>query len=294
MERRKRTKILKTNPEKVICGGIHFFVVLVYFFELFIILPRIYGHGFESPWKLAHVFTGTWILVNLLISYWKFLLTDPGTGSLILPSSLQKGWFYCWSCEANAPPRSFHCQRCSTCVLVRDHHCIISSNCLGHTTRRYFLLMNFYFWVALLYANILNMDFAWEIYHAFNFKMLLVMFVPGVAWILGYAKNETFFMMMVTTITLLGFIYSSTVFYFHARNTIQGITTHEYKYKKGQEYNLGWRKNLMNALGINWKFCWISPLVPSPLPGDGVNFEVAASLLNNQGRGETRSIDKSS
>ena len=80
MERRKRTKILKTNPEKVICGGIHFFVVLVYFFELFIILPRIYGHGFESPWKLAHVFTGLQLLYvpyqivgRLALVIWKCL-----------------------------------------------------------------------------------------------------------------------------------------------------------------------------------------------------------------------------
>lgn len=273
MERRKKNSVLTQFHERLICGFIHGFVLLVYFFELFIILPRIYGSGFSSKAKIAHTFLGTYILINLLIAYWKFLLTDPGPGAVVLPSSLKNGWFYCWSCEANAPPRSFHCHRCNICVLARDHHCVISSNCLGYKTRRYFLLMNFYFWIALLYANVLNIDFAWEVYHNFSFNTFIVMFLPGIAWLFGLAENETFFMMLVTTLTLLFFIYASSVFYFHVRNSVQGRTTYEYKYKKGHEYNLGLKKNLENALGMNWKIGWLSPLIPSPLPGDGINFE---------------------
>lgn len=271
MERSKRS-ILKHPHEKVTCCTIHVLVFMVYFFELLVILPRIYGNGYSSTGKVCHVVAGTFILFNMLASYWKFLLTDPGIGTS-LPSSLSLGWFYCWVCEANVPPRSFHCNQCATCVLVRDHHCAFNSNCLGYKTRRYFLLMNIYFWVALLYANIMNMDWAYEVYHNFTLTTLVVMFLPGVAWLFGLAEQETFFMMMVTTLCLLFFIYATSILYFHMRNTLQGITTHEYKYKKGQEYNLGIWKNIEHAFGTNWKFGWISPLISSPLPGDGITFE---------------------
>merc|ERR1712183_478334 len=109
MVSRKSNTVLRLGHERVICGFVHFAVMSVYLFEFFVILPRIYGDGYTSYPKLAHIFTGTYILINLFIAYWKFLLTDSSAGSVVLPSSLNKGWFYCWSCESNAPPRSYHC-----------------------------------------------------------------------------------------------------------------------------------------------------------------------------------------
>lgn len=273
MLRRRPGAILQRKSERIICGVIHFFALVIYLFELFVILPRIYGWNFSSTHKILHVIAGTALLFNWLLAYWMFLLTDAGTGGLILQSDFKHGWFYCWKCETNSPPRSYHCPNCATCVLVRDHHCVLSSNCVGYNTRRYFLLMNLYFWLGLLYANYFNMDYAYEIYHNFSFNTFIAMTLPGVAWFFGLAGFNTFFMNAVTSLTSFFFFYSSYVFYFHMRCTVQGITTHEYKYNKGQEYNLGFRRNMETALGVNWTWAWISPLIPSPLPGNGIDFD---------------------
>lgn len=53
----------------------------------------------------------------------------------------------------------------------------------------------------------------------------------------------------------------------------RGRTTPEVQKGTGLTYDLGLTENLANAFGTNWKFAWLSPFVPSPLPGDGVHFK---------------------
>nr|CAB3267902.1 probable palmitoyltransferase ZDHHC24 [Phallusia mammillata] len=281
MEERRKI-ILKRRPEKIIVGGIIVLVFAVYFFELLLILPKIYGPGFSSSHKIAHVVAGTWILFNALISMWKFIVVDPGSGSVVLPSILKEGWRFCYQCEANYPPRSYHCFSCDQCVLVRDHHCVIGANCVGYKTRRYFLHMNIYLWIALLYANILNMDFVFELYHTINSQSLLTMFMPMLAWMFGIAKGETFLMAMFTSLCVVSFLYATAILLFHMRNTLKGRTTPEVMKKLGQMYNLGIVNNLREAFGINWPIAWISPLIPSPLPGDGITFKEKEFVEQNE------------
>uniref|UniRef100_H2Y8J1 Palmitoyltransferase n=1 Tax=Ciona savignyi TaxID=51511 RepID=H2Y8J1_CIOSA len=281
MEERRKC-ILKTRLDKIVITVVHILMCGVYLFELLVILPRIYEDS-SSVGKNLHIVAGTWILFNAIASLWKFVLVDPGTGSLILPSMLKPGWRFCWKCEANYPPRSFHCFQCEQCVLVRDHHCIIGSNCVGYRTRRYFHLMAFYMWFALLYANLLNMDFVWELFHSFGSKTLLTMFMPLLAWIFGVAEGETLAMAFFSSFCILAFLYGTAVILFHIRNTLKGRTTHEEAKGLGAKYNLGLTENMKSTFGNNWKFAWLSPLIPSPMPGDGLTF-VEKELLSQCGK----------
>nr|XP_002125220.2 probable palmitoyltransferase ZDHHC24 [Ciona intestinalis] len=281
MEERRKV-ILKTRLDKIVCAVIHSLMVGVFLFELLVILPKIYEDDYNVR-KVPHIIAGLFILFNAVASLWKFILTDPGTGSVILPSMLKPGWRFCWKCEANYPPRSFHCFICEQCVLVRDHHCVIGSNCVGYRTRRYFLLMAFYMWFALLYANLLNMDFVWELFHSFGSRTLLTMFMPLLAWIFGIAEGETLATAFFTSFCIITFLYGTAILVFHMRNTVKGRTTHEEAKGVGSKYNLGLEENLKSTFGVNWKFAWICPLIPSPMPGDGFCF-VEKELLEQSGK----------
>jgi len=46
----------------------------------------------------------------------------------------------------------------------------MGSNCVGYANRRYFMLAVFYMWLALLYSNLLNIDFVWELYHSLQLR----------------------------------------------------------------------------------------------------------------------------
>jgi len=273
MYERRRKKYLTRKHERFMCGFVHTAVFTIYLFELFYVLPTIYPGEEHHKTKLLHVVFGTVILFNWIASYWKFLTTDTTSGSSIMPGrSLQGGWFYCWACQSSAPPRSFHCESCGVCVLVRDHHCIISSNCLGHKTRRYFILMCFYFWLALLYSNILNYTIAVQLYETSSWRTIVVCMLPGIAWLMGIFAIGVFSKLFIITMTFMFFCYSSYLFHYHLVQTIHGRTTHEFKHDKGHEYDISWQENLRQAMGENWRFGWVCPLIPSRLPGDGCNF----------------------
>ena len=54
---------------------------------------------------------------------------------------------------------------------------------------------------------------------------------------------------------------------------LRGRTTHEVAKSVGGMYDLGLVENVKETFGVNWKIGWISPLISSPLPGDGVAFK---------------------
>ena len=44
----------------------------------------------------------------------------------------------------------------------------------------------------------------------------------------------------------------------------------EYFVNNIKDFDYGWRGNMEYVFGKNWKFAWISPLITSPLPSDGI------------------------
>ena len=62
--------------------------------------------------------------------------------------------------------------------------------------------------------------------------------------------------------------------FFHLQNVCHGQITYERTHKIFK-YNIGWKENFKAVFGKNWKFAWISPGIPSKLPGDGLKFPIA-------------------
>ena len=254
-----------------------FVVHVIPFFELLIILPYIDAHKRGTYW--LHVAAGIFIYINVMTSFVWTITTDTSSGNEVLPTVLKPGWRFCSACEANAPPRSLHCFFCNICVLKRDHHCMFTGNCIGHANHRYFLTMVFYFCVAALYCNFLNMDYTWEIIGEISLRSLFTMIVPLFAWMLGLTEAFTFGVAFISSTCLIGFFLLGALTAFHILNIYMGQTTWE-RSLKSREYDLGWKENVRHVFGVNWYVSWISPFIPSPLPGNGIEFMKRGAFEN--------------
>ena len=240
-------------------------------FEMFIVIPKLYPEMCVG--KFLHMAFGIFLFVNTVANFFYAMGTDVTSGSTVLPSILKPGWKYCHTCMHNAPPRAVHCWACECCVLKRDHHCMFTGRCIGHKNLRYYLMAVFYLSLGALYANYLNMDYAMEVlYENLNWKVIIAMVAPLVGWSLGITESLSFFVSFQCGTCMIASVMFTGLLFYHVRLILRGQTTHEWRNNHERVYNLGWKRNLQEALGTRWYLVWISPLVPSPLPGDGIYF----------------------
>ena len=237
------------------------------FFELLVVLPYIDGKGSEAYW--IHVALGWILYVNSAAALVMCITAETGSGSVVLPSILKAGWRFCSSCEANAPPRSFHCWVCRKCVLSRDHHCVFTGNCIGHSNRRYFLLFLFYVWLAATYSTFLHFDYVIEMLHGFSWQALFTMLAPMISWMAGSSSAIHFPVAFLSSSTLIASLLVGGLLCWHLMNVTTGQTAHE-RAKGCHDYDLGWRRNVEQVFGKNWTYAWITPFIPSPLPTNGI------------------------
>ena len=249
-----------------------FMVIMVHvipLFELIIILPYIDSHARGTWW--IHFLVGIFIYVNVMVSFVKTIITDTTSGNLVLPSILKPGWRFCSVCEANSPPRSLHCYFCNQCILKRDHHCMFTGNCIGHSNQRYFITMIFYVFVGAVYCNFLNIDYTWELLGDMTIKSLFTMIMPIFAYMLGLTPSYTFGVAFISSTCVLGLFLMGALLTYHLINAYNGQITHERSHRV-REYNLGWKENFRHIMGDKWYIAWLSPIIESNLPGNGVEF----------------------
>ena len=252
---------------------------IVGFYELLVILPYIDSDRTRTFW--LHVCVGLYLYLNTMSAFVLLMRTDTTTSrnGVIMPSNLKAGWRFCSSCEANAPPRSYHCWCCDICVLRRDHHCVFAGHCIGFANHRYFLSLMFHVSVGALYCNYLNMDYTMEILEGLSLKTAFTMFMPLFSWMLGLTQTFSFLVAFVSALCLFGFLLAAVLFSYHMMNLVNGQTTFE-RARGIRDWDCGWRENLRQVLGVRWYLTWLSPWVPSPLQGDGIEFTKPGSYEN--------------
>lgn len=186
------------------------------------------------------------------------------------------GWTYCYGCQTNAPPRSYHCAICNRCVLKRDHHCIYTGRCIGYFNYRYYLTILFYSLLLAIFTSSISLSLAWEMLGDFSVYNILGFIFPIVMFFLGifnFYKAYTVFMSFIVTLFSL---MLTILAIWHTKNVCHNMTT--YERRRGIfTYDLGLRENLRQILGKKWRVSWISPFIPSPLPGDGLKFPTKGS-----------------
>lgn len=263
----------KCLQDAAVTGFVLVITPVMYYFELFIVLPTFFG--LWSCWHIFHFICGTFILCNICANLVAIMMVDTSINGRILPTKLEADWRFCATCESIAPPRSWHCNICDTCIIKRDHHCVFTSCCIGHHNQRYFVAFVFYMFIATMYANYFNLFFIIELVEFNSWKVILKIFFPLVAIMLDYSLKHLYLFLFL--ITGIGSIFTGTLLIYHMNMIIRGVVTHE-RAEKHSKYDLGWRKNLELALGDKWHLILLMPFVESKLLHDGIYWDTKQSL----------------
>lgn len=230
-------------------------------------------------WKVVHLLSQYFMLGNICWNALLFYRTSPSIKGVFLGGEgMGQGWRYCYTCETHTPPRCSHCYDCKVCVLRRDHHCVFFDQCVGFRNYRYFLICLLFMWSGLLYATLMNAEvFIVILKEGVTLHSVLLLLIPWIMLISGQVSARAFAFAFIADTCVVGFLLVSAFFFFHLYLLFRGQTTREW-YSSRRPYSLGLLGNLRHTLGVRWYACWLSPLISSPIPGDGINFVVTGSL----------------
>ncbi|XP_077388119.1 putative palmitoyltransferase ZDHHC24 [Festucalex cinctus] len=233
----------------------------------------------SSRWKSLHLLAQYFMLCNICWNAVLFVRTSPSIKGVFLGGDgVGQGWRYCYACETHTPPRCSHCYDCNVCVLRRDHHCVFFGQCVGFRNYRYFLSCLLFMWSGLLYATLMNAEvFIVILKEGVTVHSVLLLMIPWIMLISGQVSARAFTFAFIADTCVVGLLLVSAFFFFHLFLLFRGQTTREW-YSSRRPYNLGLLGNLRHTFGSCWYLCWLCPLIPSPLPGDGIHFQVTGSL----------------
>lgn len=266
----RRYILPRSFQDAAITSFLMIIIPFIYYFEIFVVLPHFYI--LWSPAFIFHLCTGTFILWNLCSNIMAIILCDNSIKGLFLPSVLGHDWKFCSVCESITPPRSWHCDICNVCILKRDHHCKFTSCCIGHFNHRYFYVFVVYMFVATLYASVYNFYFIYDVVHFDTLGSLLKLVFPIAALFVFFTYKEVY--LAATLLTVFGAMFTGVLLVFHSKLIMRNKTTHEKHYSK---YNRGRIENMKDVFGERWYLVWLSPLIESKLPQDGVNWITSES-----------------
>lgn len=252
----------------------------------------LYGEIAIAPWLVETYSVGTlkmcfyqllalFFYVNVMGNIYMIITTNTSTTGKMLPTLLKPGWRFCYACEANSPPRSFHCWTCNKCILKRDHHCMFTSQCIGHYNYRFYFWLVFYGWCGTVFCWTMSMPYVWSLLGEFSIWKLSYFIFPLFCFML---QLISFYTAVVTFITLLSFIFSFALFgllCWHGSHIYKGQTTFESSHHIF-DYDLGWRMNIVQSFGSKWYLTWVLPWLPSPIPGDGIDFQTKSTFESSK------------
>ncbi|EDV30937.2 uncharacterized protein Dana_GF14793 [Drosophila ananassae] len=223
-------------------------------------MPQMVAQGTAAV--TLYTLLGFFLYTNIITNMAMCILVDPRADPKRMALELElagggKGWHECTECQMWVPPRSRHCRICAVCVLKRDHHCILTGCCVGHHNYRYFFYFVLYMFLASAISFVVGLDFVY-VHRAGNFEFFPI-----------YVS----LFVIVIIMSLLFMVMSGCILYKQWPAIRYGATSLEAEAHNFQ-YNLGVLGNLRMFLGKWMVLTWISPFIPSPLPLDGVHWEV--------------------
>lgn len=252
-------------------------VPIIYWFELWVVLPAIYEYGSLS--YILHFFFGNFIMLNIVGNFTYIVFCDTSTRRDIMPISAantKNGWRLCALCETLAPPRSWHCSICNICILKRDHHCIFTGCCIGHFNHRYFIMFLLHLFIATTYSFCYNNLFIWNRIH-FEFPISLIKIIfPIAIFIFGFDGSINQFYLILYIVSAVGMLYTGVLWIYHICLVFKGNVANENN-KKIHIYDLGWKQNIKEVLGDRWYLTWILPYIKSQLPHNGIIWDTSNS-----------------
>lgn len=256
-------------------------IPITFWFELWVIIPDVHGYG--SGFHILYFCLGTFLLFNISANLLAVMVVDTSTKPVIIrpPTNAQaNGWIFCASCEAVAPPRSWHCPICDVCVLKRDHHCIFSGTCVGHANHRYFIMLLLYLFVATVFCGIYNSYYLWFA-HGIDFRNFIsIMNMIFPLAVLMVESSTKQYYLVIYLILFIGALFTGTLLVYHWKLISNGIVVHEKNHRTGVSYNMGFKENWKAVMGERYYIAWLSPLIESKQTHDGINWEPVETTKN--------------
>ncbi|KAK7868622.1 hypothetical protein R5R35_008431 [Gryllus longicercus] len=244
-------------------------IPLVYWFELYVVLPALYEVWSLHYWM--HFIIGHILMINVLGSYLGLVLIDNSVNRHLNIKDIQPNWRHCDKCNIHVPPRSWHCAECDLCMLKRDHHCFFTGYCVGHYNHRLFLMFLFYLMIACVYATFYNCCFLGR---QMEFSKLLLKTAFSLPMLIFHRQLDiTVFYVFIFQIIIAGFIFVVILFTYHALLVACGRVGYE-KNQNISKYDMGMKQNFINVFGERWYISWLSPFISSTLPSNGFCWEV--------------------
>ncbi|XP_026325037.1 probable palmitoyltransferase ZDHHC24 [Hyposmocoma kahamanoa] len=211
------------------------------------------------------------------------IFTNSSSGGNFSINTNSDNWMYCKVCECKIPPRAWHCKICNKCCLKRDHHCYFFANCIGYYNQRYYIMFLFHTFVATMYAVVYNVYFLTQFLTGSIITIMLKICFPFITLVFNF-DSESFCTILVLIHMVVAFCIGVNTLY-QLKLLLMGKTQHENKCSKNKNiYDKGLRSNLVESLGTRWYLTWILPYIKSPLPGNGVEWDVSTNISNSHPR----------
>ncbi|KAJ8726416.1 hypothetical protein PYW07_001114 [Mythimna separata] len=240
------------------------------YFETFIVIPTI-----VEQWSLSficHLGCANFLIFNVISNIIYGMFTNTTIKCISLEDFNKEEWTVCSVCECLRPPRAWHCDKCEICVLKRDHHCKFLACCIGYFNHRYFMFLLFYSCMGMVYFLYLNIRFV-SPFITWSRTIILKFICPFGALILDYGTESLYVFLLMVNV-LIG-LSTGFLFIYHFNNLLRGRLVPETKsYIRDYIYDRGWKHNLIEVFGSRWYLTWISPFIPSKLPGNGVEWPI--------------------
>jgi palmitoyltransferase len=133
---------------------------------------------------------------------------------------------YCLMCNVFKPDRCHHCSVCNKCILNMDHHCPWINNCIGFFNRKFFIQMLFYINVTLIFINITNGKFVYDIIRKMINNRINV----------KKDLTENIYFLVLYFMDFLLMFFLGSFFKFHLKLVLENKTTIETIDKKADEF----------------------------------------------------------
>lgn len=70
-------------------------------------------------------------------------------------------------------------------------------------------------------------------------------------------------------LVVIGAVFTGFLLIYHVRNMWRGVLTHE----PLRQFDLGPMENIRMVFGVRWYVAWLSPIIRSDLPFDGIDWQ---------------------
>ena len=273
-----RKRILPKTPQDIAATVFLIMAIpITFWFEIFVVLADI--HDTSSSFYIAQVVLGIFLVLNISLNMLAIMMYDTSTSNemIVAPKNLRltdepsDSWRICTTCEAVAPPRSWHCSVCNVCILKRDHHCMFTGCCIGHKNHRFFMIMIFYLFIATAYSSVYNTYYIW-IFRGVQFRNWIsyVKMVFPLAMLMVDSSFDQYYL-LIYLINIVGCCMTLVLLIYHLNLIFSGKIVHE---KRSIGYDMGSKMdNLKVVLGKRWYLTFLSPFFKSELTHDGIDWD---------------------